>query len=221
MTNLAIKFLGRQATRESSEHRRLSILKAVLRIIVKEGVRGVRHRAVAKEAGVPLSATTYYFKDIHDLLADAFALFVKEQMEAIEQPFWNSILDRMNAYEPEDISPNSAARDRFLDEAMVAGSQYIFDRVTKHYEHVKLEAALWYAAIQDYRIMAIASKHSINQHNNMLPVMRFLQVKEPDLAVRAITSTARRLEYESMINGPDREYIKRMMSYQIKAVVNV
>ena len=79
---------GRKPARQSSEQRRLAILQAALRVMVRDGVRGVRHRAVALEADVPLSATTYYFKDIHDLLADALTLYAKEVMENIVNPFW-------------------------------------------------------------------------------------------------------------------------------------
>ena len=78
---------GRKPARQSSEQRRLAILQAALRVMVRDGVRGVRHRAVALEADVPLSATTYYFKDIHDLLADALTLYAKEVMENIVNPF--------------------------------------------------------------------------------------------------------------------------------------
>ena len=70
----AINYRGRKASRARSEQRRKAILEAALRIVVNDGVRGVRHRAVAKEAEVPLSATTYYFKDISDLIADTFTL---------------------------------------------------------------------------------------------------------------------------------------------------
>ena len=73
---------------QSSEQRRLAILQAALRVMVRDGVRGVRHRAVAQEADVPLSATTYYFKDIHDLLADALTLYAKDVMENFVNPFW-------------------------------------------------------------------------------------------------------------------------------------
>jgi len=54
--------------RSDGAKKKLRILEATLRLIVKEGIRGVKHRAIAKEAGVSLSSTTYYFKDIHDLL---------------------------------------------------------------------------------------------------------------------------------------------------------
>src|SRR5690554_7202695 len=67
-----LQYQGRKATRAKSEQRRRDILEATLRIIRTEGVRGVRHRAVAKEAKVPLAATTYYFKDIDELIVDAF-----------------------------------------------------------------------------------------------------------------------------------------------------
>ncbi|WP_373691576.1 TetR/AcrR family transcriptional regulator, partial [Endozoicomonas sp. SESOKO2] len=55
-----LKYQGRKTSRANSEQRRRTILEAALRIVVRDGVRGVRHRAVAKEAQVPLSATTYY-----------------------------------------------------------------------------------------------------------------------------------------------------------------
>ena len=74
--NEAIK--GRAPRRANSRYRRNEILQATLRIIARDGIRSVRHRAIAKEADVPLSATTYYFKDIKDLISDAFGLFIEQ-----------------------------------------------------------------------------------------------------------------------------------------------
>ncbi len=54
----SVQYQGRKASRQGSELRRQNILEAALRLIVREGVRAVRHRAVAAEADVPLSATT-------------------------------------------------------------------------------------------------------------------------------------------------------------------
>jgi DNA-binding transcriptional regulator YbjK len=54
------------------EETRAKINGATLQIIKRDGMRGVRHRAVAKEAGVPLGATTYHFKNIEDLIVSAF-----------------------------------------------------------------------------------------------------------------------------------------------------
>ena len=69
---------ARLPKRIDGKARREQILAATLRVIAREGVRAVRHRAVAKEAGVPLSATTYYFRDIHELIAEAFHSFAEQ-----------------------------------------------------------------------------------------------------------------------------------------------
>jgi len=63
----------RQVNRQArGERRRRNILEAALRVIGREGVAGVTHRAVAAEAGVPLASTTYYFESKADLLREAF-----------------------------------------------------------------------------------------------------------------------------------------------------
>jgi DNA-binding transcriptional regulator YbjK len=56
-------------TDSRGEKRRKEIIEAALRLIGREGRGGLTHRAVAKEAGVPLGATTYYFDSREDLLA--------------------------------------------------------------------------------------------------------------------------------------------------------
>ncbi|NQD38877.1 TetR family transcriptional regulator [Permianibacter sp. IMCC34836] len=68
---------ARLPKRVDGKARREQILAAALRVIARDGVRAVRHRAVAKEAEVPLSATTYYFRDIHELIAEAFHAFAE------------------------------------------------------------------------------------------------------------------------------------------------
>ena len=81
----SVQYQGRKASRHGSEQRRQLILDAAMRIVVRDGVRGVRHRAVAAEAGVPLSATTYYFKDIDDLINDTFAQYVERSAACMAQ----------------------------------------------------------------------------------------------------------------------------------------
>lgn len=77
---LPLSYVGRTTHRVDGEARRIAILEATLRLIVKEGIRGVRHRAVASEADVPLASTTYYFKDIKDLINDALTYFAEKTL---------------------------------------------------------------------------------------------------------------------------------------------
>ncbi|ANZ37244.1 TetR family transcriptional regulator [Lentzea guizhouensis] len=56
---------GRKAR---GERKRRAIVEATLRVIERDGIAGVTHRSVAREAGVPTTAPTYYFATLDDLL---------------------------------------------------------------------------------------------------------------------------------------------------------
>lgn len=63
--------------------RRTAILEATARILGRDGLTAVTHRAVAREAGVPLAATTYYFSSKEELVTEALSLFVDEEIARI------------------------------------------------------------------------------------------------------------------------------------------
>jgi TetR/AcrR family transcriptional regulator, regulator of biofilm formation and stress response len=70
---------------QKGEQRREAILRATLRVIGARGADAVTHRAVAAEAGVPLSATTYYFGSKEALLQEALSLAAREETERLER----------------------------------------------------------------------------------------------------------------------------------------
>ena len=67
------------------EARREAILRATLAIIGERGPDAVTHRAVAERAGLPLSATTYWFASKEDLLQETLLLAAREEVERIER----------------------------------------------------------------------------------------------------------------------------------------
>lgn len=78
----AQRTLRRTGSRAKGERSRQNILEATLVVIAKRGLHGATHRAIAAEAGVPLSLTTYFFSSLNDLLEQAFDFLVcKGSME--------------------------------------------------------------------------------------------------------------------------------------------
>ncbi|WP_112276763.1 TetR/AcrR family transcriptional regulator [Lentzea terrae] len=67
---------GRKAR---GEKKRRAIVEATLRVVEREGISGVTHRSVAREAGVPTTASTYYFATLDDLLI-ATMLWAAEEL---------------------------------------------------------------------------------------------------------------------------------------------
>ena len=61
------------------------MLRATLELIGEHGSDAVTHRAVAKRAGVPLSATTYWFDSKEELLQETLLLAAREEVERLER----------------------------------------------------------------------------------------------------------------------------------------
>jgi DNA-binding transcriptional regulator YbjK len=57
--------------RMRGERARTTLLEAALRIIERDGVAGVTHRRVCREAGLPASSAAYHFDSINQLLEAA------------------------------------------------------------------------------------------------------------------------------------------------------
>lgn len=220
-TSQEILYQGRKTSRQGSEQRRKAILQATLRVLVKDGVRGVRHRAVAKEAEVPLSATTYYFKDIHDLLADAFTFYAQENLDTLVVPFWDSAQKwvQANYAEPRNQQERQVMLVSIIDHMGDAGADYILRRISTHRERILIEQAFRYAALQDERLHTMAVQHGKRLSQAMTEMLRAAHVAEPQLAASSIIDTVRRLEYEwVMTSSPDKGAIKQALVFQVTAV---
>jgi DNA-binding transcriptional regulator YbjK len=61
------------AVTPKGERRRYALVSAAAELLCEGGFEAVRHRAVARRAGLPLASTTYYFSSLDDLIASAVA----------------------------------------------------------------------------------------------------------------------------------------------------
>lgn len=59
------------AVTPKGERRRYALVSAAAELLCEGGFEAVRHRAVARRAGLPLASTTYYFSCLDDLIASA------------------------------------------------------------------------------------------------------------------------------------------------------
>jgi DNA-binding transcriptional regulator YbjK len=67
--------------RPKGERRRRDLLEAVIRLIARDGVAAVTHRAVAAEAGVTHRLTTYYFRTKENMVQEAFRAMAAQSVE--------------------------------------------------------------------------------------------------------------------------------------------
>ncbi|MEU6996739.1 TetR family transcriptional regulator [Nonomuraea sp. NPDC046570] len=71
--------------RLKGERRRQELIEATLRVVARDGASGVTHRTVAREAGLPTTASTYYFAGIDDLLCAALTSVMDKDAARVQR----------------------------------------------------------------------------------------------------------------------------------------
>nr|WP_246533341.1 TetR family transcriptional regulator [Pseudomonas lalucatii] len=191
--------MGRKASRQGSEQRRQAILDAAMRIIVREGVRAVRHRAVAAEAGVPLSATTYYFKDIDDLITDTFAQFV-ERSAAYMAKFWSStegVLQELVG----NLDGTPEARRHLADEIARLAVEYVRYQLVNRREHLLAEQAFHQEALLNPGLHELVRAHGQILSQGVIRFFQVLGSHQPEQDAQLLTAIIRRMEYQGLLDG--------------------
>jgi len=135
--------------RPSGQLRRREILEATLRILRRDGLRAVSHRTVAAEAQVPLASTTYYFRDLEDLIAESFLHWSQATQQQVRE-FHASAL----------AAVREAEASGTVDEALVArladvAAAYVVDQVTVHRPDRVLEFAFLHEAARVPKLRAV------------------------------------------------------------------
>ncbi|WP_137819476.1 MULTISPECIES: TetR/AcrR family transcriptional regulator [unclassified Pseudomonas] len=195
----SVQYQGRKASRQGSEQRRQAILDAAMRIIVREGVRAVRHRAVAAEAQVPLSATTYYFKDINDLITDTFALFV-ERSAADMAAFWDGteglLLAKVGA-----LNGSVESRRRLADDIAALAVEYVRQQLLTRPEHLLAERAFQQEALLNPRLHELVRSHRQILLQGVTHFFQVLGSQQPEQDAKVLTGIIERMEYQGLIDG--------------------
>ncbi|MBL4794099.1 MAG: TetR family transcriptional regulator [Pseudomonadales bacterium] len=217
-----VSYRGRKTSRAGSEQRRKSILEAALRIVIRDGVRGVRHRAVAKEADVPLSATTYYFKDISDLIADTFILFAENAMAQVIDPFDGRIANYLSQCDLENIASKE------VQVVVMAGvvrltAEHICEELEDKPGHIMAEQAFLHEATRDATLRPLALKYRYNLEKGLRQMATLFGSKSVELDAKLLLTAILHVEYEGLLDpaGVDVETINKTLFHLFSSLMAV
>jgi DNA-binding transcriptional regulator YbjK len=73
------------AVTPKGERRRHALISAAAELLSAGGFDAVRHRAVARRAGLPLASTTYYFSSLEDLVIHAVEYIGEQETARLTQ----------------------------------------------------------------------------------------------------------------------------------------
>ena len=198
----AVKYQGRKTSRAGSEQRRRLILEAALRIVVRDGVRGIRHRAVAKEADVPLAATTYYFKDIQELINDTFTLYAEQALEVINQ-FSLRLYEPIKGGEGKSFIEALASTEDMSEVIADNMTQYVLEQITQHRDALIAEQAFRYEAILSPHLRQLGSVHKEALMQKLTELLSLMKSPNPAADASIMVAVIHRIEYEGLLVAAD------------------
>lgn len=201
MAESTVVELDRRGTRPRGEQTRNKILDATLSVIAREGVRGTTHRAVAREADVQLSLTTYYFRDLNELISLAFeSLMERDYGDMAEQ--WRRAfryLDQFSAADLVDVQ----ARDRIVDYCAKRIVDHIRRGLLEYPEFLAVEHHVFYEALNDDRLQALSQLHRKRLLQPLVQFCEYFNAVDPETDASLLFGTITRLEYEGLPAAPD------------------
>lgn len=144
--------------RRVDPHRRRRIIDATLEVVAERGVSGLSHRRVAKVAGVPLSATSYYFGSLDEMLEAAFAealerdlartdagladpLFATDPVLGLATMLRELILDRAVAVQTTELW-TEAVRNERLRPLALAWDERWYELLLAHFDELMARVAV-------------------------------------------------------------------------------
>lgn len=202
----SVQYQGRKASRQGSEQRRQAILDAAMRIIIRDGVRAVRHRAVAAEAEVPLSATTYYFKDINDLITDTFAQFVERSAVRMAE-FWSSVESDLQQIAA-TVSESPEARLQVLEQIVDMAMGYVQTQLTENRDSLLAEQAFRLEALLNPGLLELAVAHRKILRQGVDRFFLGLGSSEPDADAEVLTGMILQMEYHGLLDADGQDQLR-------------
>jgi DNA-binding transcriptional regulator YbjK len=180
--------------RESARQRRLDIIEATLRVMRRDGLRTVTHRAVASEAGVPLAATTYYFRDLEDLITESFLHWSAGQRHVVES-FHRRVLELLATAG----APSADLADTLAD----AAADYIAEQVGRYRADRVLEFAFLHEAVRLPGLREVVEQQQRTYTDYLGDVHAALGSPQPALDAQISNSLLLGLEKRALLAGAD------------------
>lgn len=217
-----IQYSGRKASRVGSEQRRRAILEAALRIVVRDGVRAIRHRSVAKEADVPLAATTYYFKDIQELISDTFILYA-EKAQSVVNVFTRKMyepLENADGKKLAELTTGPKLVEVIVDQLLA----YVVEKTIENREMAVADQAFRYESLLNVSLRGLASQHAKALEQKLIEFLNLVHSSHPKEDAQILISTLRRVEYEALLCEPDqidKHALRAILERQVSLILKI
>lgn len=179
--------------RSKGEQTRLLILQSATEVLAKHGIKGTTHRAIANHANIQLSLTTYYFKDIQELVHQAFNL-CSSQITAKTSLAWQPTLDLLSNINKTDLRKVSNKAD-LREKLSVLISQQLVKRIIESPVELTVQQILFTEVQISPELHTLAQTHRATLLAPFIRLCQSLNSTEPQIDADIMLMVFTQLEY--------------------------
>ncbi len=179
----------------AGEERRQALIDAALRIIGREGLAAVTHRAVAREAGTSIGPTTYHFESKADMIRAALRSLASRSLERVD-----AMAEALERGGP----PSN-------DAAIRAIVSIVFSELAEGETEAEIELILAIAREPDFAPEYQTYQRAMESRLERL--MRAIGASSPSRAASIVLAYTRGFEVEQLARGGDRISRRRFRTH--------
>ncbi|TWX52779.1 TetR/AcrR family transcriptional regulator [Colwellia hornerae] len=185
--------------RSKGEQTRLLILQSAIEVLAKNGIKGTTHRAIANHAKIQLSLTTYYFKDIQELVHQAFIL-CSSQITAKTSLAWQpavELLANVNKTSLRKISEKESLRNQLA----IMATQCLVKRIVDSSVELAVQQLLFTEVRVNPQLASLTEIHRAASLKPIIELCEFFNSHDPHIDADIMATVFTQIEYRN-INVP-------------------
>lgn len=182
--------------RSKGEQTRNQILKSAIEVLASQGIKGTTHRAVASHAQLQLSLTTYYFKDIQELIHQAFMLS-SNITAAKAGAAWLPVFEYLDSFTKTQLK-RVATREALREKLTQTASQYLVDKITKERIELTIEQLLFTEIQITPQLRELAHNHRLALLTPFIKLSSYFNQTSPELDGDILLTVFTQLEYRNL-----------------------
>lgn len=184
--------------RTKGEKTREKILFSAIEILALSGIKGTTHRAIASHAQLQLSLTTYYFKDIKELIKQAFTLNSTRILLHSDR-ILESIFEAITQIDKKELK-KSANKQVLCEKLSDMVSMHLVDNIKNHAIPLTVEQLMLTEAQVNTNLHELIEEHELAQLAPYEHLCSFFNKINPELDAKILHTVFSQLQYSQLSN---------------------
>lgn len=182
--------------RSKGERTREKVLLAAIDVLATNGIKGTTHRAIANHAELQLSLTTYYFKDINELVQQAFQLN-SDLHRARTDVILDKAFSALTSIDKASLKKVSV-KTELCKQMSEMTANYLFENIQNQSTSLAVEQLMFTTVKVTPELKKLAKEHEDYQLQPFTKLATFFNKKDPDIDARIMWTLFLQLQYTQL-----------------------